>query len=154
AIEYRLAGGQLDRLPELAADLVRRQVTAIAASGSGPAVVAKAATRTIPIAFIASEDPVKLGLVANLARPGGNATGINFFTAEVIAKRLGLLRELVPAAVRLAVLINPTSPLNTSSTLAELEPAAHGFGLQLQRFDASTSREIDSAFAALASERP
>jgi ABC-type uncharacterized transport system substrate-binding protein len=154
AIEYRLAGGRLDRLPELAADLVRRQVSVIAASGSGPAVAAKSTTQTLPIAFIVSEDPVKLGLVASLGRPGGNATGINFFTAEVNAKRLGFLRELVPAAVRVAMLMNPSSTINTSSTLAEVEPAARALGLQIQIFNASTSREIDAAFAALVPARP
>ena len=154
AIEYRLAGGRLDRLPELAADLVHRQVTLIAASGSGPAVAAKSVTQTLPIAFIVSEDPVKLGLVASLGRPGGNATGINFFTAEVNAKRLGFLRELVPAAVRVAMLMNPSSTINTSSTLAEVEPAARALGLQIQIFNASTSREIDAAFAALVAARP
>jgi ABC transporter substrate binding protein len=140
AIEYRLAGDRRDRFPELAADLVRRQVSAIAASGSGAAVAAKAATQTLPIAFSVPEDPVKLGLVASLARPGSNATGINFFTAEVNAKRLGLLRELVPAAVRVAMLMNPSNTINTSSTLAEVEPAARGMGLQIQIFNASTSR--------------
>ena len=152
AIEYRLAGDRLDRFPELAADLVRRQVSAIAASGSGAAVAAKAATQTLPIAFSVPEDPVKLGLVASLARPGSNATGINFFTAEVNAKRLGLLRELVPAAVRVAMLMNPSNTINTSSTLAEVEP--RGMGLQMQIFNASTSREIDAAFAALVPARP
>jgi len=153
AIEYRLAGG-FDRLPELAADLVRSQVSVIAVSGGEAAVAAKAATRTIPIAFIVPEDPVKLGLVASLAHPGGNATGLNFFTAEVNAKRLGLLRELVPAAARVAVLINPRNTTNTSSMLTELEPAARALGLQAQIFNASTSREIDAAFAGLAPERP
>jgi putative tryptophan/tyrosine transport system substrate-binding protein len=152
AIEYRLAGDRLDRFPELAADLVRRQVSAIAASGSGAAVAAKAATQTLPIAFSVPEDPVRLGLVA--ARPGSNATGINFFTTEVNAKRLGLLRELVPAAVRVAMLMNPSNTINTSSTLAEVEPAARGMGLQIQIFNASTSREIDAAFAALVPARP
>jgi putative tryptophan/tyrosine transport system substrate-binding protein len=154
AIEYRLAGDRLDRFPELAADLVRRQVSAIAASGSGAAVAAKAATQTLPIAFSVPEDPVKLGLVASLARPGSNATGINFFTAEVNAKRLGLLRELVPAAVRVAMLMNPSNTINTSSTLAEVGPAARGMGLQIQIFNASTSREIDAAFATIERERP
>jgi putative ABC transport system substrate-binding protein len=153
AIEYRLAGG-FDRLPELAADLVRSQVSVIAVAGGEAAVPAKAATQTIPIAFIVPEDPVKLGLVASLAHPGGNATGLNFFTAEVNAKRLGLLRELVPAAARVAVLINPRNTTNTSSMLTELEPAARALGLQAQIFNASTSREIDAAFAALAPERP
>jgi putative tryptophan/tyrosine transport system substrate-binding protein len=148
-IDYRLAEGRYDLVAEQAAALVRRQVSVIAAAGSVPAVAAKAATLTIPIAFFVAEDPVKLGLVASLARPGGNATGLNFFTSEVNAKRLGLLRELVPAAVRVAVLMNPGNTTNTSSTLAELEPAAHALGLQVQFFNASTSREIDAAFAAI-----
>ena len=129
-------------------------MSVIAAAGSVPAVAAKAATQTIPIAFFVAEDPVKLGLVASLARPGGNATGLNFFTSEVNAKRLGLLRELVPAAVRVAGLMNPGNMTNTSSTLAELEPAAHALGLQVQFFNASTSREIDAAFAATMLGRP
>src|SRR6516225_5264649 len=153
AIDYRLASG-FDRFPELAADLARRQVSVIAASGSVAALAAKAATQTIPIAFIAAEDPVKLGLVASLARPGGNATGLNFFTAEVNAKRLGLLRELLPAARRVAMLMNPTNPINMSSTLAEVEQAARDLALQIQIVNASTSHEIDAAFAALARERP
>ena len=153
AIEYRLAGG-FDRLSELARGLVRSRVSVIAASGGEAAVAAKAATPTIPIAFIVPEDPVKLGLVASLAHPGGNATGLNFFTAEVNAKRLGLLRELVPSAARVAVLINPSNATNTSSMLAELEPAARALGLQIQTFNASTSREIDAAFATLVPERP
>ena len=153
AIDYRLASGNA-RLPELAADLARRQVSVIAASGSVAAVAAKAATQTIPIAFIAAEDPVKLGLVASLARPGGNATGLNFFTAEVNAKRLGLLRELLPATRRVAMLMNPTNPINMSSTLAEVEQAARDLALQIQIVNASTSHEIDAAFAALAREQP
>jgi putative tryptophan/tyrosine transport system substrate-binding protein len=153
AIDYRLAGG-FDRLPELAADLASRQVSAIAASGSIAAVAAKAATQTIPIAFIAAEDPVKLGLVASLARPAGNATGLNFFTAEVNAKRLGLLRELLPGARRVAILMNPTNPINMASTLAEVKQAARDLALQIQIVNASTSHEIDVAFAALSRERP
>jgi putative tryptophan/tyrosine transport system substrate-binding protein len=153
AIDYRLASGNA-RLPELAADLARRQVSVIAASGSVAAVASKTATQTIPIAFIAAEDPVKLGLVTSLARPGGNATGLNFFTAEVNAKRLGLLRELMPATRRVAMLMNPTNPINTSSTLAEVEQAARDLALQIQIVNASTSHEIDAAFAALARERP
>jgi putative ABC transport system substrate-binding protein len=153
AIDYRLASGNA-RLAELAADLARRQVSVIAASGSVAAVASKTATQTIPIVFIAAEDPVKLGLVTSLARPGGNATGLNFFTAEVNAKRLGLLRELLPATRRVAMLMNPTNPINTSSTLAEVEQAARDLALQIQIVNASTSHEIDAAFAALARERP
>src|SRR5262249_36406445 len=157
AINYRLASGLASgfaRFPELAADLARRQVSVIAAAGSVAAVAAKAATQTIPIAFIAAEDPVKVGLVASLNRPGGNATGLNFFTAEVNAKRLGLLRELLPAAKQVAMLINPTNPINMTSTLAEVEQAARDLALQIQIANASTSQQIDAAFAALARERP
>jgi putative ABC transport system substrate-binding protein len=155
AIEYRLTEGRFDRLPEHASDLVRRRVTVVAApGGSAAALAAIAATRTIPIAFGVAEDPVKLGLVASLNRPGGNATGINFFTAEVTAKRLGLLRDLLPAASRVAVLVNPTNVPNTSSTLKDTETAARALGLKIEVFNASTSREIEAAFAKLVSERP
>ena len=155
AIDFRLAEGQLDRFPSLAADLVRRQVSLIAVPGSAAAALAaKAATTTIPIAFGVPEDPVKLGLVASVPWPGGNATGINFFTAEVMAKRLGLLRELVPAAARLAVLINPANVGRGPLTRAELEPAAGVLGLRLQFYDASTNQEIDAAYARLVHERP
>jgi putative tryptophan/tyrosine transport system substrate-binding protein len=154
AIEYRWGEGRVDRLPELAADLVRRQVSVIAAPGVQGGVAAKTATGTIPIVFGVTEDPVKLGLVASLARPGGNATGINFFVAEVTAKRLGLLRELVPAAARVAVLVNPANVQTASATLADLEPAARALGLQIQVFNASGNREIDAAYAALVRERP
>jgi putative ABC transport system substrate-binding protein len=155
AIEFRSAEGHFDRLPALVADLVRRQVSVIAVPGSAAAALAaRAATQTIPIAFGVPEDPVKLGLVASLARPGGNATGINFFTAEVTAKRLGFLRELVPAAARIAVLVNPANAGRASSTREEIEPAARVLGLQVQFYDAGTSREIDTAFAALVRERP
>jgi putative tryptophan/tyrosine transport system substrate-binding protein len=154
AIDYRLAAGRFDQFPGLAADLVRRQVSVIAASGNAAAVAAKAATQTLPIAFSVTEDPVRLGLVASLSRPGGNATGLNFFTTEVNAKRLGLMRELVPAAVRVAMLMNPSNAPNTSSTLKEVEEAAHTLGLRLQVFKASTSLEIDAAFAALVPGRP
>jgi ABC-type uncharacterized transport system substrate-binding protein len=153
AIEYRWTDGRVDRLPELAADLVRRQVSVIAAPGVG-ALAAKTATQTIPIVFGVSEDPVKLGLVASLARPGGNATGINFFAAEVTAKRLGLLRELMPAAARVAVLVNPANVQTASATLADLEPAARALGLQMQVFNASGNREIDAAYATLVRGRP
>ena len=155
ASDFRSADGRLDRLPALAADLVRRQVTVIAVPGSAPAALAaKAATTTIPIAFGVPEDPVKLGLVASLPRPGGNATGINFFSVEVNAKRLGLLRQLVPAAARVAVLVNPANVGRGPSTRADLEPAARVLGLQVQFYDASTNQEIDSAYATLVRERP
>jgi len=152
AIEYRWAENRFDRLPALATELVRRQATVIVATGgSSPALAAKAATTTIPIVFTVPEDPVKLGLVASLARPGGNATGINFFSSELAAKRLGLLRELVPAATRVAVLVNPA---NAESMLGDLETAAHAMGLRIQLVNADTSREIDAAFATFARERP
>jgi putative ABC transport system substrate-binding protein len=155
AVEYRSAEGQFDRLPELAADLVRRQVSVIAAPGSvAAALAAKAATQTIPITFGVPEDPIRVGLVASLARPGGNATGINFFTAEIIAKRLGLLRELVPTAARVAVLLNPANVVPATSTRREIEPAARLLGLQIQTYEASTSRENDAAYATLVRERP
>jgi len=149
AIEYRFAEGRIDRLAEMAADLVRRQVSVIAASGSGVALAAKAATQKIPTVFGVAEDPVKLGLVASLNRPGGNATGINFFLAEVTAKRLALLRELVPSAAQVAVLLNPANPTNASSTRTDVESAAATLGLQVQIYNASTSQEIDAAFAVL-----
>ena len=154
AIVYRWAEGQLDRLPALADELVRRQVDVIAAiQGHAAAFSAKAATKTIPIVFNVGEDPVKLGLVASLARPGGNLTGVNFFTGELAAKRLELLRELVPAATRVAVLVNPTNPASETA-VRDMEPAAHAMGLQTQVFNASSSREIGVAFATLVRERP
>ena len=146
--------GHIDRLPELAADLASRQVAVIAAAqGLRSVFAAKAATTTIPIVFNVREDPVRLGLVASLARPGGNLTGINFFTGELVAKRLELLRELVPAATRIAVLVNPTSPA-AETTLRDVEPAARAMGLQIQVLNASTSREINAAFATFVRERP
>jgi putative ABC transport system substrate-binding protein len=155
AIEYRWAEGQFERLPELAAELVRRKVAVIVATGgSTSAFAAKAATTTIPIVFGVAEDPVRLGLVASLNRPGGNLTGINFFTNELSAKRLELLRELVPGAARVAVLVNPANVLNTETTLRDLEPAARAVGLQIQVLNASTSREINEAFATFVRERP
>jgi putative ABC transport system substrate-binding protein len=154
AIEYRWADGQNDRLPMLAADLVRRRVAVIAATGGpAPAFAAKAATTTIPIVFVAPENPVRLGLVASLARPGGNLTGINFFAQEMAAKRLDLLRELVPGAVRIAVLVNRANAANAEATVRDVEPVARAVGLQIQFINASTSREIDAAFAALVHER-
>jgi putative tryptophan/tyrosine transport system substrate-binding protein len=152
AIEYRWADNQTDRLPALAAELVRRRVAVIV--GNTPsAFAAKAATTTIPIVFIVAEDPVRLGLVASLARPGGNLTGVNFFTGELVAKRLELLRELVPRAARVAVLVNPAGP-DAETTLKDVEPAARAIGLQIPVLNASTSREISSAFATLVRERP
>jgi putative tryptophan/tyrosine transport system substrate-binding protein len=155
AIDYRWAEGQIDRLPALAAELVRRRVAVIAASGGPPsAFAAKSASTTIPVVFLVAEDPVRLGLVASLARPGGNLTGINFFTGELVAKRLELLRELVPGAVRIAVLVNPATATTTETTLRDAEPAARAMGLHIQVLKASTSGEIDAAFATFARERP
>jgi putative tryptophan/tyrosine transport system substrate-binding protein len=154
-VEYHWLEGKYDRLPALMADLVRRRVAVIATPAfTVAAPVAKAATTTIPIVFGVAEDPVKLGLVASFARPGGNATGINFLAAEVMAKRLGLLHDLVPKAVRIAVLINPANTPTAETTLRETSEAAHGLGLQTQILNASTSREIEAAFATLVRERP
>jgi putative tryptophan/tyrosine transport system substrate-binding protein len=153
-IEYRWAEGQIDQLPLLASELVRRQVAVIAAPASA-AFAAKAATTTIPIVFISAEDPVKLGLVAGLARPGGNLTGFNIFNDEVAAKRFELLRELVPGATRVAVLFDPTNaPSSESTTLREVEAAARAMGVQIQVLEASTSSEINAAFATFVRERP
>jgi putative ABC transport system substrate-binding protein len=152
AIEYRWAENQVDRLPELAADLVRRQVAVIVApAGLAPALAAKAATKTIPIVFVIADDPVRLGLVASLARPGGNLTGINFLSGELTAKRLELLRELMPSATRVAVLVNPA---NAENPEREIEAAARSIGLQIQSLNASTIREINAAFATFVRERP
>jgi ABC-type uncharacterized transport system substrate-binding protein len=154
AIVYRWAENQLDRLPGLAAELVRRQVAVIAAGGgSNSAFAAKAATTTIPIVFNVAEDPVSLGLVASLARPGGNLTGVNIFSGELVAKRLELLRELMPAATRFAVLVNP-GIAGAETTVREVEAAARAMGLQIQVLNASTSGEINAAFATLVRERP
>jgi putative tryptophan/tyrosine transport system substrate-binding protein len=155
AIEYRWADNQIDRLPALAADLVRRRVAVIVTMGGSPVVLAaKAATTTIPIAFLIGEDPVRLGLVASLARPGGNMTGVNFFAVELAAKRLEMLRELVPGIARVAVLVNPANAANTASTLRDVEAAARAMRLQIQVVRANTSREIDAAFATFERERP
>src|ERR1700730_8721072 len=154
-VEYDWLEGQYDRLSTLMADLVRRRVAVIATPGTAQAALAaKVATATIPIVFGVGDDPVKLGLVASLARPGGNATGINFFTQEVAAKRLGLLHDLVPKAVRVAALVNPASAAVTESTLREVKEAASRIGLQIQILNATTIGEIDAAFATLARERP
>jgi ABC-type uncharacterized transport system substrate-binding protein len=154
AVEYRWAENQYDRLPELAADLVRRRVAVIAAPGTPlVAFAAKAATTTIPIVFTVPEDPVRLGLVASLARPGGNATGINFFSNELVAKRLELLRELIPAATRVAVLANPADGTNAEIMLRDVEAATRIMGLQVHVLNANTSLEIDAAFATFERER-
>jgi putative tryptophan/tyrosine transport system substrate-binding protein len=151
-IVYRWAEGQNDRLPALADELVGRQVAMIAAFGSVAAPAAKMATMTIPVVFVVADDPVRLGLVASIARPGGNLTGINFFSAELVAKRLEILRELVPTATRVAVLVNPAYP-DAQTTLSDVEPAGRVLGLQIKVFNASTSREIDAAFADIVRER-
>jgi putative ABC transport system substrate-binding protein len=155
AIEYRWAEGQNDRLPALADELVRRRVAVIAAAG-GPnsALAAKAATTTVPILFVVGEDPVKLGLVTSLARPGGNLTGINFFIVELAAKRLELLRELLPGAMRIAVFVDPANAGTTESILRDVEAAARVMRLQIQVLKASTSREIEAAFTSFVGERP
>jgi putative ABC transport system substrate-binding protein len=155
AIEYRWADNQIDRLPTLAAELIRRRVTVIAAGGGFvSASAARAETKTIPILFIVAEDPVKLGLVASLARPGGNLTGINILSVELAAKRLVLLRELLPGAIRIAVLVDSANATSTEPMLRDLEAAVRTMGMQIQVLNASTSREIDAAFATLVSERP
>jgi ABC-type uncharacterized transport system substrate-binding protein len=153
-VEYHWLEGQYDRLPALMADLVRRQVAVIATIGTlQVALAAKAATATIPIVFGEGEDPVRLGLVASLARPGGNATGVNFFGTEVAAKRLRLLHDLVPKAVRVGVLVNPPNAAVTASTLQEVQEAAPTIGLQIRILNAGTIGEIDAAFATFARER-
>src|SRR6516165_10201882 len=153
AIEYRFAENQMERLPELAADLVRRKVAVIATIGVPAALAAKAGTATIPILFMVAEDPARLGLVTSLARPSANLTGINLFNAELVAKRLALLRELVPRAARIAVLVNPADPANTEATLREAPAAARALGLQIQVLNANTSREVEAAFETVARER-
>jgi putative ABC transport system substrate-binding protein len=154
-VEYHWLEGQYDRLPALVADLVRRRVAVIATPGNTPGTrAAKAATTTIPIVFAVGEDPVRLGLVASLARPGGNVTGINFFATEVTAKELRLLHDLVPKAVRLAVLVNPANAATAEPTLRDVQEAAPTIGLKTQILNATTIGEIDAAFATLAHERP
>jgi putative tryptophan/tyrosine transport system substrate-binding protein len=151
-IEYRWAEGQVDRLPTLAAELVRRQVAVIVAI-AGAAFAAKAATSTIPIVFTAAEDPVRLGLVASLARPAGNLTGVNVFSGELTSKRLEQLREIVPLATRVSVLVNPTGP-NAETTMREVQPAARAMDLEIQILKAGTSSEISATFATFVRERP
>src|SRR5262245_46153710 len=153
AVEYHWLDGRYDRLPSLVADLVRRRVAVIATPGTtAAALAAKAATSTIPIVFGVGEDPVRLGLVTSLARPGGNATGVNSFTAELTTKRLGFLHDLVPKAVRIAVLVNPANATTAEPTLRDIPEAARALGLQIQVLNASTGREIEAAFATLRRE--
>jgi putative tryptophan/tyrosine transport system substrate-binding protein len=149
-IEYHWLEGQYDRLPALMADLVGRRVAVIATPGIVPTLAAKAATTTIPIVFGVGDDPVRLGLVTNLARPGGNATGINFFVNEVAAKRLRLLHDLVPKAVRIAVLVNLAKASTEEFTLRAVQEAAPTLGLKIQILNASTIGEIDAAFTTIA----
>ena len=154
AVEYHWLEGRYDNLPALMADLVRRQVAVIATPLAAPALAAKAATATIPIVFGVGEDPAKLGLVASLARPGSNATGINIFVQEVVAKRLRLLHDLVPKAVHVSVLVNPGNSAVAESTVRDVQKAAPTMGLQIQVLNATTIGEIDAAFATLAREHP
>jgi putative tryptophan/tyrosine transport system substrate-binding protein len=153
AILYGLANNQDHLLPELAVDLVRRGVAVIAAAGTPSTLAAKAATTTIPIVFLTGDDPVRLGFVTSLSRPGGNLTGINVFNSEVTAKRMELLRELVPRLARIAVLVNPADA-NTDTQLKAANAAGRGMGLQIQVFNADTSIEIDAAFETMGHERP
>jgi putative tryptophan/tyrosine transport system substrate-binding protein len=154
SVLYRSAENEMDRLPALADDLARRRVAVIATATVPAAFAAKAATATIPILFVVAEDPARLGLVANLARPGGNLTGINIFAVELVTKRLQLLRELVPAAARVAVLVDPTNTTTARTTLEEAESAARAIGLQIQVLNARNGREIGAAFAPFERERP
>jgi putative ABC transport system substrate-binding protein len=153
AVAYRWAEGQNDRLPELAAELVRRPVSVIACFTPAAVFAARSATTTIPIVFGVNEDPVRLGLVASLARPGGNATGINFLTAEMAAKRLNLLRELMPAAAHASVLVNPANATSTESTLKDVLTAARAIDLQTLVLNANTGSEINAAFASLKTQK-
>jgi putative tryptophan/tyrosine transport system substrate-binding protein len=154
AIEYRWAQDHNDRLPALAADLVHRKVAVMVSPVGAPAALAaKAATGAIPIVFAVNQDPVALGLVASLARPGRNATGVNYFTGELVAKRLELFRQLVPTAMRVGVLVNPDNAGNTQTTLRDVETAARAIGLQIQVLNASSVGEIDAAFVSLAQAR-
>jgi len=153
-VEYHWLEGKYDRLPELLADLVRRQVAVIATLGTLPTQTAKAATVTIPIIFLVGEDPVELGLVGSFSQPGGNLTGINILTAEVVAKRLRLLHDLLPNAVRIAVLVDPGNAAITKTTVQDVQKAAPTMGLQTQIINATTVNEINEVFAAFERERP
>jgi putative ABC transport system substrate-binding protein len=153
-VEHYSLEGQFDRLPAMMADLVRRRVAVIAAPGGAGALEAKVASATIPIVFGVGQDPVKLGLVASLARPSGNATGVNFFAGEMVAKRLALLHELVPKAIRVAVLVDPANATSAENALRGMQEVTRTFGLQIHVLKASTILEIDAAFASLARDRP
>ena len=152
-IAYRWAENRTERLPELAADLVRLKAVVIATAGPPAAFAAKAATTTIPSLFVVADDPVQLGLLTSLSRPAGNLTGINLFNSELAAKRLALLHELVPQAKRVAVLVDPADAANTASTLRDVDPASRAIGFLIKVFNASSSREVDAAFEAIANER-
>jgi putative tryptophan/tyrosine transport system substrate-binding protein len=154
AIVYRFAENQDDRLQEMAADLVHRQVSVIVTAGPPLTFAAKAATRTIPIVFLIGQDPAQLGLVASLSRPGGNMTGINIFNSELAAKRLELLRQLLPRAARVAMLVNPADAPLTNTQVKEVDAAARAMGVQIDLVNADTSAEIDAAYEKLARERP
>ena len=154
SVLYRSADNEIDRLPALAMDLARRAVALIVTVGNAAASAAKNASATIPVLFVAAEDPVKVGLVASLARPDGNLTGVNILATELVAKRLALLRELLPAAARVAVLVDPASKTITEATLQGVESAARAMALQIQVLNASNGREIGEAFAAIERERP
>jgi ABC-type uncharacterized transport system substrate-binding protein len=154
-IIYRWAENNIDRLPQLAADLVQRRVAVIvAAQGTASALAARAATTTIPIIFSVAEDPVRLGLVTSFARPGHNATGINFLSGELVGKRLEIMRELVPAIMRVAVLVNSTNISNTETTVRDAQAAGQAMGLDIRVVYASTSSEINTAFAMFDQQRP
>jgi len=153
AIVYRLAENQDDRLPTLAAELVSRPVAVIATAGALPTFAATAATTTSPIVFLIGDDPARLGLVTSLSRPGGNITGINILTSELAGKRLELLRELVPQAARIAVLVNPANAVATETPLKDIDAAARATGMQIQIHNANTSAEIDTAFETMSHER-
>jgi putative tryptophan/tyrosine transport system substrate-binding protein len=154
AIEYRSPQNQIDRLPEIATDLVHRKVDVIVVGNTSSAFAAKNATTTIPIVFATPEDPVTLGLVTSLAHPGGNLTGINWLAGELTAKRLELLRELVPGAARIALLVEPNNARTTETTVRDVEAAARSMGLQIRVFNANTSAEIDAALSTFGRERP
>ena len=153
-VTYGWAEGHFERLPAMIAELIRRKVAVIIPVGTPPTLAAVAATKTIPITFVIGDDPVRLGIVASLSRPGGNATGINLVSVELAAKRLELLRELLPETARVAVLINPADAATAESTLKDVEPAARAIGLRVQILNVSTAAEIDAAFATIARERP